>query len=717
MKRYLNITAGVAVLLLFLLLPSGLPGAFDGGPLDTWAETWVVMALLPFLLILRPGFIGRRFSLFFLSGLVLAKLCLSMAAPVAGWQLWVYQSPEAMEKDSWTRTYESIWHKSSSAVLKRSLPSYHRFPVEWLNKVNAPEKPFLGLRFKGVARVPPGKRLVIESKGAVAGEIKAVAGDASRIKVPVLPLDSIDSTQEKGIYAGGDFGVEGRLIYRGRNANFLPYLMDQNGQKSELAKTTGLWINNRIKQYSDLELNLLKSINVIVQFGPLLWLIAFIYSVFQRLTKEKILGVITGLLASFCILGALVIPDPTWLGLQGSLGFFPLAVSLIITLALMFILSRRLGWDDMDSGGRWGLLFSICAPAILAASCWNWSQFIGNVEIYSQGNDWLTYQIFARNIYLNGDFLSGNGVWAYQPLYRYIVGFMHLMFGQSSVAQDMLDIWAVLAGAWLISFLSVKWRLDFRFYIVAVWLYFSITFLGGYRYHIGRGLQEFSAMAMMALTAYFCVNVMPHHWPKILAAGVTAMIAFWLRMDHLGILAAFAILFVKGDTGKLRPAWSNLLREAWEQRRWMTIFLCCLGLAVVLVTLRNWVAAGHFILNNPRNINVLSSNSILDGFESLMILLSSAEHGIKRSALVLWPGTAVGIVSLFWRPKPLQSYPISLGIALLALCVPYLFIYANNYLPRFSIHLLPLACLSAAIALQGIWKSVCGKGDMSHLSG
>ena len=84
---------------------------------------------------------------------------------------------------------------------------------------------------------------------------------------------------------------------------------------------------------------------------------------------------------------------------------------------------------------------------------------IGQVSLYSV-DDWLTYQVAGYRIYMNGFWLEGgNQVFDYQPLYRWITGALHLVFGDSSVGEVYWDAACLLAGG-LVAFTLVEadWR-------------------------------------------------------------------------------------------------------------------------------------------------------------------------------------------------------------------------------------------------------------------
>ena len=63
--------------------------------------------------------------------------------------------------------------------------------------------------------------------------------------------------------------------------------------------------------------------------------------------------------------------------------------------------------------------------------------------------------------------------------------------------------------------------------------------------------------------------------------------------------------------------------------------------------------------------------------------------------------------ALIWRPKLLQNYPMAIGLALICIFLPFIFLgNTGGYPPRYSIHLLPLALLSLTIVTDNIFKKI-----------
>ena len=117
---------------------------------------------------------------------------------------------------------------------------------------------------------------------------------------------------------------------------------------------------------------------------------------------------------------------------------------------------------------------------------------IGQVSLYSV-DDWLTYQVAGYRIYMNGFWLEGgNQVFDYQPLYRWITGGLHLVFGDSSVGEMYFDAACLLAGG-LVAFTLVESIGGFRWAVGAAAATLATFTIGTIWYFVGRGLSEIAA--------------------------------------------------------------------------------------------------------------------------------------------------------------------------------------------------------------------------------
>src|SRR5260221_10306536 len=100
------------------------------------------------------------------------------------------------------------------------------------------------------------------------------------------------------------------------------------------------------------------------------------------------------------------------------------------------------------------------------------------------------YQRFAYRIVLQGYWLEGGSpTFWFQAFYRWIVGALHVVFGDSSVGEWYWDGACLLAGA-LLSFRIARTFAGFRWGLVAAAAPLGVFVLGTAQRLIGAGLGE-----------------------------------------------------------------------------------------------------------------------------------------------------------------------------------------------------------------------------------
>ncbi len=162
------------------------------------------------------------------------------------------------------------------------------------------------------------------------------------------------------------------------------------------------------------------------------------------------------------------------------------------------------------------------------------------VTTYSLGDDWHMYQSAAYSIFLNGQWLrGGSDVFLFQPLYRWTVGALHIVFGDPSVGETYLDAASLLASA-LLGFTLVKPVAGFRAAIAASALILATFTIGPIWYLIGRGLSEIAGLGWMSLAVMFLLRARLGRSRSAALAGAFAVLMFLTRLNHL-LLTGFLL--------------------------------------------------------------------------------------------------------------------------------------------------------------------------------
>src|SRR5882672_6084482 len=121
---------------------------------------------------------------------------------------------------------------------------------------------------------------------------------------------------------------------------------------------------------------------------------------------------------------------------------------------------------------------------------------------------------------------GGSRVFDYQPLYRWMSGALHLVFGDSSVGETYWDAICLLLGA-SVAFVLVDRAAGFRWAVAAAVGTLATFWLGTIWYFIGRGLSEVAAAGWGFVAALLLLRD-PRIRPAAAAgAAVLAVLMFY----------------------------------------------------------------------------------------------------------------------------------------------------------------------------------------------
>ena len=335
---------------------------------------------------------------------------------------------------------------------------------------------------------------------------------------------------------------------------------------------------------------------------------------------------------------------------------------------------------------------------------------IGRFSVYS-ADDWLTYQVASYRIVMGGYWLEGGSrAFDYQPLYRWISGVLHLVFGDSSVGELYFDAACLLAGG-LLAFEVGKMASGFRAGVLAGAMTLATFTIGTIWYFVGRGLSEIAAAGFAFLAASFLLRARLGRIRSAVAAGVLAVAMFYTRLNHL----VFAIgLLALGLRVRTPPSWSAIARGLRRlPPRVVAAYSAIFGGGLVLFAARTWWYTGVFSLfygtalkNNDTGLRLTTLGEpavwrAVSHSLSSLIWMNEPPRPDVRAAWVA-TGALLALAALMQIPK-LKQLPAPIALVCAAAGASALFVHTHNYPGRMSVHLVPFAaaftaCGSAALA-------------------
>lgn len=338
---------------------------------------------------------------------------------------------------------------------------------------------------------------------------------------------------------------------------------------------------------------------------------------------------------------------------------------------------------------------------------------VGQFTLYSLWDDWWLYQVKAHRIFMQGYWLEGGEktFWN-QPLYRWINGALHIVFGDSSVGEAYWDALFLLLGA-LFSFHIVKTFAGWRWGLLAGSTTLFTFALGPIWYLVGRGLTEISAAGWAYLAGFYILRARLGRWSSTIMAGLFATLMFYTRLNHL----PFAVAMIALSLPLTVPARSLLAVRSVLGRvsyRLLFMYLGCFTLGLGLFALRTWYYTGVFsvfygtqrgIQSTGLGTSTLFSPSVWrTAIDALLVVVTVHEPAsLNVRGLPVTAGVGLAFLALMQVPL-LSLLPLGPSLLCLGALVSTLLARGIAYPGRFSVHLVPVATAISTCALALVVK-------------
>jgi hypothetical protein len=683
---------GIAAIMA-LLWPGRTAGPLDGLPLDRPLEALLLGIAVPTLLWFHPAFLRTRLARVAVVVLLAWKAFAVAALVPDGWCV-RFEPGRPLVRDA-TSPVPHSWdvradwldtQPACSAVMRRAYTGIGEFPVWFFNLPPAGDGyPVAGDR-------PPTARTAMAVSGfldvARAGDLRIELGDDHREATAIL-LDG-------ALFANG-----GRVEPGTHRVRIESMLTGEWWRFEPLWNGGDLWSSRAIatlRRPSPFDAMVRPAGSWLITLTVAVWLIAWIASFTARIGSPIVLG---------------------WM-IIASTAFAALALDDRVDVARWCVLALAAAvWLPVPSRLRnlTGVAALIGIPWLVLVAASGAGQ-VGRFSYYAVGHDYWTFQRYAYRTVLQGYWLEGgSAVFWFQPLYRWIVGVLHLLFGDSSVGERFWDGACVLTCA-LFSWHVADRYAGFRAGLLAAVVTLSVFALGTPWPLIGIGLGEITSAGFLALAAVIASRSRRGPWTIAVAAGLVGTLAFYTRLNN-GPMAVCIVLFALPARTSMRQLMTTLPWRLPFSWRSVAIIPAVIAVGLLLFTWRTWHYTGVF---NPL---YGTSHKLLAIWQPGMPAATALRRGIGSAMMVV---TVNDPAQWDWRALPVLAGAGAAVLAILGLpgfrdlpAAPVVF-FAAGLLPafiargwaysgRFSVHLIAVCC---ALAVCAVSRLVRPRQSIAH---
>ena len=669
-----------------LLWPGRVLGMFDGAPLSGAIEAIVIGLVVPALWWFDRRFLATwpaRTAIVALlvlkvSGLMLTPqgLCarFTTAAPFTGEIATIGINEPLGILRSWD--VRADWRADSpvcTAIVDRSYQAAADFPAWWVNLMDFihPGRPDLALDLSGQVRVNESGTLSL-----AAAEGMAITGAVGPQQVTAAAGASFSVPLEAGIHT-----VALHATLAGDQWSLMPLWNGRDAWSSATFTTAPPGALDRAA-------GAIGALTSLLVIGLVFGWIAF---ALRALPSEPLMLLwVVGSAAAFA-----------WLGSEPQLERFS-GVALVAALAV----PASLRWRNLRGAF---LLVGVPWLAFFAAHS---VTSIGRFTAYS-GDDWLAYQVAGYRIFMHGYWLEGGSLaFDYQPLYRWITGGLHVIFGDSSVGETYLDAACLLSGA-LLAFHLAKARAGYRAGLTAGIATLATFTIGTIWYFPGRGLSEIVAAGFSFLTAFFLMRARLGRWQSLMAGAAMAVLMFYTRLNHLIFAASLVVLLLPVRVSTTPAAIVAALGRL--RLRLALVYGSVVTAGVALFMLRTWWYTGVFsffygtsLKNNDTGLRIQTLASadvwtrVAHSLASL-VWVNEPPQADLRAAFVI-TGVAAALLAVLHTPV-LKGMPVAIVALIAGTMASGFFVHTHNYPGRMSITLTPPAAAAAVVAVVLIGRA------------
>jgi hypothetical protein len=673
--------------LVALLWPSRVSGLLDGAPLDRLAEAILIGLIAPALVWLHPNFLRRHTPRILVASLLLIKIAAAFAVQQQGWCI-TFMPPYAMMRDTTGKPHSwdvrADWlsdDPACSAIMTRSYSDTGELPV-WFYNMPPPNDAVVRAGFApGEIPVRIGGSGYITARREGTFELLTTPMMDVALRIDGTRVEPIDVAHHRLTLPPGSHLIQFEGVLLGKVWRVVPQWNGSAMGAMTFPLTT-------VAPPSRLDRAALPALSWITTLLAGLLIVLWLCSAMVRLHAPHMM---IWSAAASCAVAVIAVYLPQQA---------PWYAASIVTLPFVMPLRRRFR-------STLGVFFMVIVPWLAFVAAAN-AQQVGRWTLYGIGNDNFVFQRFSYRIFMQHYWLEGGQVTFWnQPLVRWLVGALHMVFGDSSVGQAYWDAGGVSIVA-LFAYLMVARLRGFGWGLFAAVIPLAMFLLGPALEFVGFGLSEIPSASFIYLACFFAMR---NRRRDAIVAGGLVTLGFYTRLNNLPMaiaVAAFALPLstAAGDWWRV-PRW-------WPLVQWRVVIAIAVALMIggILLSWRTWYYTGIFSLFYGTQRDFLAvwktdmtfSDALPAMISSVMMVLTGQDP--PRLAMHAAPLVAAGVIAVaaVLGLRGFRDAPLPVVAMYLAGVSSALITRGWGYEGRFSIHL-----YGSAAALCGWWLATAAQ--------
>tara|TARA_Y100001970_G_scaffold164664_1_gene201210 strand:- start:6429 stop:8627 length:2199 start_codon:yes stop_codon:yes gene_type:complete len=707
---------------LFLLISifcfkNGGSNIFNGLPWINQYETIIFFVLFPFFFLINNKILSNYFCRIFIIGLFFFKLILFFAPQIGIGHDFYYKGED--NKIKLIRSYNNFWQKDFSNIQEFNWNQKKNFPLDWINF----EIEFNNINSEDATTNANYKNLKLNSKIHfylyVKNDLKFriySKGISKDYKILINKLNSnnvysdfsFDENYLKNdnIFTKGIYEIKLDLKFIDSEWSFIPEVSyNEKDYYSALDQNLTLL---KLMNYNKNSIGIYKFIAQIYEIIFFVFVGYLIINIFINtrnrffVNSDIFVSIFFFLLCLFLSIN--IDQFLSIYGYEDTVGFWPITLVIIFFCFILLFDNSFKNIKLLNSlyENPYKFILLVIGPTLLYSGFLKFGNEIHNTSFWTAGDDFLSYQSFARSMVLDGQWLeAGEKVFYHRPAIRYVIAIFHVIFGKSSFVFKFADLWIVFLTSLITINLLIRYKVS-KFFSIIGGMTILIFFLGeNFRWLIGRGLSEFFGMFFILISAFFFVERKLESNKKIFLLSLLGIIAAWFREEK--VLLALSLIFLSSSNYKVYNFWHFLYAFLINKLRYVIFYFTIVIIGFpILFELRNYLLGGEFeFIGHPR---VLLINT--DSFFQLVFATLWPDNLPRLTAIILFSSFLFSLISIFYS-KFYRNYQYpGLIIVILSMCLPTILLPVYGYVPRNSIYLLPFATIYFYIIISPIYEKI-----------